>query len=106
MADIVKDLFIGMPWYLYLLLVLCFGLLVASWFVPPLGAIHPSVLQGLAEILGFAWLYYTFANLPLFIEKGAKIKATWNNASIEIGRNKKKQQVEENNEDRPESEVE
>lgn len=104
MADIVKDLFIGMPWYLYMLLVLCFGLLVASFLVPPLGAIHPSVLQGLAEILGFAWLYYTFANLPLFIEKGAKIKATWNNASIEIGRNKKKQQVEDTGEDRPEPE--
>lgn len=106
MADIVKDLFIGMPWYLYVLLVLCFGLLVASFLVPPLGAIHPSVLQGLAEILGFAWLYYTFANLPLFIEKGAKIKATWNNASIEIGRNKKKQQVENTNEDRPQEETE
>jgi len=106
MADIVKDLFIGMPWYLYLLLVLCFGLLVASFLVPPLGAIHPTVLQGLAEILGFAWLYYTFANLPLFIEKGAKIKATWNNASIEIGRNKKKQQVEDTNEDRPQEEAE
>ena len=91
MSEMVKDLFIGMPWYLYLLLVLCFGLLIASFLVPPMGAIHPSVLQGIAEILGFAWLYYTMANIPVFIEKGAKIKATWKDATIEIGRHRKKE---------------
>ena len=103
----VKDLFIGMPWYLYLLLVLCFGLLIASFLVPPMGAIHPSVLQGIAEILGFAWLYYTMANIPVFIEKGAKIKASWKDATIEIGRNKKKEIPQpEEDEDRPEPETE
>ena len=89
----IKDLFIGMPWYLYLLLILCLGLIVASWFVPPMGVIHPSVLQAIAEILGFAWLYYTMANVPVFIEKGAKIKASWKDASIEIGRKKNEVQL-------------
>ena len=44
MAEIVKDMWAGMPWYLYLILILSIGLLIASFVVPPLGAIHPSVL--------------------------------------------------------------
>ena len=90
MAEIVKDFWVGMPWYLYVLLVLVFCLMVASFIVPPLGTISPSVLQGAAEILGFAWLFYTTANIPVFIERGAKITAKWKDASIEIGRNKRK----------------
>ena len=46
MAETVKDFFIGMPWGLYVILILSFGLLIASWIVPPLGAISPSALQG------------------------------------------------------------
>lgn len=87
--EIVKDLFRGMPIGLYIILFLAFGLLVASFIVPPLGAISPSVLQGIAEILGGAWLLYTTANIPTFIESGAKIKASYGNAQIEIGKNKK-----------------
>ena len=96
MADLVKDALIGMPWYLYVLLLLAFGLMVASFIVPPLGTISPTVLQGIAMFLGFTWLFYTTANIPVFIERGAKIKATWKDASIEIGRGKKKQINEEN----------
>lgn len=94
MAEMVKDLMLGMPWYLYLILVLCFGLLVASFIVPPLGAINPTVMQGIAEILGFTWLLYTTANIPTFIERGAKIKASYGDASIEIGKHKKEQEEE------------
>ena len=89
MAEEIKDFFIGLPWYMYLLLVLCFGLMVASFVVPPLGVVSPSVLQGSAIILGFAWLFYTTANVPNFIERGARIKATYGNATLEIGKNKK-----------------
>lgn len=92
MGEIIKDFWVGMPWYLYLILILSFGLMVASFIVPPLGAISPSVLQGVALILGFTWLFYTTANIPVFIERGAKIKAKWKDAEIEIGRKK-----EENN---------
>ena len=101
MSELAKDAFIGMPWYLYLILVLCFGLLVASFIVPPLGTISPSVLQGAALILGGTWLFYVTANIPVFIERGAKIKASWKDASIEIGRkkdNKEETPVEENEE--------
>lgn len=95
MADLIKDFWVGMPWYLYVLLLLSFGLMVASFIVPPLGTISPTVLQGIALILGFTWLLYTTANIPTFIERGAKIKATYGNASIEIGRNKRKEKEQE-----------
>lgn len=88
MSELVKDAFIGMPWYLYLILILCFGLLVASFIVPPLGTISPSVLQGAALILGGTWLFYLTCNLPEFIERGAKISAKWKDAEITIAQKK------------------
>ena len=82
------NLFRGMPWYLFLVIVLAFALLVASFIVPPLGTVNPGVLQGIAIIMGFTWLLYTTANIPEFIERGAKIKASYGDAQIEIGKNK------------------
>ena len=69
---------------MYLILILVFGLFLASWFVPPLGIIHPSVLQGGAIILGFCWLFYVSVNIPTFIQRGAHIKASYGNANITI----------------------
>ena len=92
MSEIVKDFWAGMPIGLYLILILSIALMVASFLVPPLGVIAPSVLQGSAIILGFTWLLYVTVHIPDFVEKGAKIKASYGNASIEIGRNKKKKQ--------------
>lgn len=89
MAELVGDIFRGMPWYLFLVIILSFALLIASFIVPPLGAISPSVLQGIAIILGGTWLLYTTANIPVFIERGAKIKASYGNAQIEIGKHNK-----------------
>lgn len=91
MAEAVKDFFLGMPVGLYLILILVFGLLIASWVVPPLGVISASALQGSALVLGATWLFYVTAHVPEFIEKGAKIKASVGNASIEIGRKKTNQ---------------
>ena len=88
MAELVGDMFRGISWYLFIIIILAFALLIASFIVPPLGAISPSVLQGIAIILGFTWLLYTTANIPVFIERGAKIKASYGNAKIEIGRHK------------------
>lgn len=86
MAENIKVFFIGMPWYMYLILLLVFGLYAASWVVPPIGIISASALQGGAIILGFAWLFYTTANIPVFIQRGAKIKASYGNANITIGK--------------------
>lgn len=88
MTELMGNLFRGMPWYLFLVIIFAFGLLVASFIVPPLGTISPGVLQGIAIIMGFTWLLYTTANIPEFIERGAKIKASYGDAQIEIGKNK------------------
>lgn len=85
MAENVKNFFIGMPLYMYLILILVFALFVASFFLPPLGIIHPSVLQAGAIILGFCWVFYVTANIPVFIQRGAHIKASYGNANITIG---------------------
>lgn len=101
MADIVKDAFAGMPWYLYVILLLAIGLMIASFIVPPLGTISPSVLQGAAIIIGGTWLLYTTANIPAFIAVGAKIRASYGKAKIEIGNGKQETEVNinENNPD-------
>lgn len=96
MAEFVKDLFTGMPWYLFVIIILAFGLLVASFIVPPLGTISPSVLKGVALILAGTWLLYVTVNIPTFLEKGAKIKASYGNATIEIGKNKTQKNEDEN----------
>lgn len=95
MKEIVYDFWTGMPLGLYLILVVVIALLIASWIVPPLGTITPSALQGAALILGGTWLFYVTAHIPEFIEKGAKIKASVGNATIEIGRHKKNHKPEE-----------
>ena len=97
MSDLVKDLFTGLPWYLYLILILCFGLMVASFIVPPLGTISPSVLQGVAIILGGTWLLYVTVNIPIFITRGAKIRASYGNANLEIGKNSEESHQNEDN---------
>ena len=88
MAELMKDFWRGMPIGLYIILFLVFGLLLASFIVPPLGVINASVLQGAALVLGGTWLLYVTANIPEFIQAGAKIKASYGNASIEIGKKK------------------
>ncbi len=90
MADLVYDVFRGMPWYLYLILLIAVGLLIASFVVPPLGAIDPSVLKAAALIIGGTWLLYTTANIPRFMDAGAKIRASYGKAKIEIGKDKEK----------------
>lgn len=90
MKEMVRDLALGMPIGLYIILILSIGLLVAGFIVPPLGIIDPSVLKAAGLILGGTWLLFTTANIPKFIESGAKISAGYGSAHIEIGRNKKK----------------
>jgi len=97
MAEIVKDFWAGMPWGMYLILIFAFLLIVASWIVPPIGVISSSALQGVALILGAAWLFYITCNIPTILANGAKIRASYGNAQIEIGRHKKEVIKEEEN---------
>ena len=89
MAEVVKDFWAGMPWGMYIILLIAVGLTIASWAVPPLGVISKSALQGIALILGGSWLFYVTCNIPTILASGAKIRASYGNAQIEIGRHKK-----------------
>lgn len=97
MAEMVKDFFWGMPIALYIILFLSIGLGVAGFCVPPLGVISGSVLKAMGLVLGATWLFYVTANIPTFIERGAKIKASYGDATLEIGRHKIIKEEKENN---------
>lgn len=56
------------------------GLFVASFCVPPLGVIDPSVLKAGAEIFGFAALIF----LREAVMEGFGVKMTHGNTTIEI----------------------
>ena len=88
MKDLNKDFWLGMPVGMYVILILAFGLLCVSFAIPPVGIISSSSLQGAALILGATWLFYTTTHIPSILSKGAKIKASYGNAQIEIGRKK------------------
>lgn len=49
-------------------------LIIASWFVPPMGEINSSVLSGVGEIMGFASLGVAFecvfAGMEVTLKKG------------------------------------
>lgn len=88
MAEIVKDFWAGMPLGLYIWLILIFILVIASWIAPPIAVISKSALEGAAMLLAAGWLYYITANIPTILASGAKIRASYGNAQIEIGRHK------------------
>lgn len=95
MKDLIKDFWLGMPVGMYVILILAFGLLCVSFAIPPVGIISSSSLQGAALILGATWLFYTTTHIPSILSKGAKIKASYGNAQIEIGRKKEGPHFEE-----------
>lgn len=92
MAEVFKDFWAGMPIGMYIILILAIGLGVAGFVVPPVGVISGSVLKAMALVLGAAWLFFVTAHIPAIIATGAKIRAEYNGAKIEIGRNKKEQE--------------
>lgn len=59
------------------------GLMIASFIVPPIGIIDPSVLQGVGEILVFPVIWM----IPQAIQAGRKIKYK----DLEIGGEEKEE---------------
>lgn len=84
MKETLKDAIWGMPWGLYLILLIAAALLIAAFIMPPIAYIHKSVLLAAAELIGGGWLYYTFVHIPDFIQRGATIRAEKGDAKIEI----------------------
>ena len=74
------------------------GLIVTSFFIPPLAVVDGSVLAAVGELFGFAAL----AEVAAAIERGHSATISHGNTSIEI----RKEEEEVEDEDRPEQEVE
>ena len=70
------------------------GLIVTSFFVPPLAVIDGSVLAAVGELFGFAAL----AEVAWAVEKGHSATISHNNTTIEI-----KQQEEEGEDENTET---
>lgn len=88
MKEIVKDLIFGMPWYSYVTLFVVIGMMITAFFLPPIALIDKSILYASSILLGSNWLMFVTINIPTFIEKGARIRATWGDKKIEIGKEK------------------
>lgn len=59
-------------------------LMVVSLFLPPKGAIDPSVIAGIGELLGFSALGAVYEG----IEKGHKVTMQHGSTQVTVGRNK------------------
>jgi len=58
-------------------------LLIASFFVPPMGEISPSVLQGVAELFAFATLW-KLPNIIATIQDGKSITLSHGNTTVTV----------------------
>ena len=61
-------------------------LIIAGFFVPPMGKIDGSVLQGAGEIIGMISIFFAWDNIDAAIKKGVGTKWTHGNTSVSIGK--------------------
>ena len=57
--------------------------MITSFFVPPMGEISPSVLQGVAELFAFAALF-RLPNIIASIKDGKQVILTHNGTSVTV----------------------
>jgi len=71
------------------------GLIIGGFFVPPMGVIDGSCLTAVGELLLFPTLLYGFRA----VELGMTLKFSKGDTTIEISKEKRKHDIEPNNED-------
>lgn len=76
----VMDCVLHNAWFIFFSLV-AIGLIIGSFFVPPMGVIDGSVLAAVGEIFAFAAL----GTVIKAIDKGVDAKVQHNNTSLTIG---------------------
>ena len=67
-------------WAFWTCLIISIGLIIGSFFVPPLGVIDGSVLASVGELFGFA----TLATVIEAIRKGSDVTVQHNQTSITV----------------------
>ena len=80
MAEIVRKNTIGNPVF-WISFILCAGLLIAGFLVPPTGEIDGSVLTGVGELFAFPTLWTIWRA----IDKGLDAKLKHGNTEVIIG---------------------
>lgn len=68
----------------WITLLVSVGLLIASFIVPPLGVISPSVLQGVAELFAFATLF-KLPNIIQSISDGKQVTLQHGSTTVTVG---------------------
>ena len=86
MADTLKQI----PWYLYAVIFVSLGLVIAGFVVPPQGVIDGSVLTAIGELMGGSAVLEVVIKLPQYIEAGVKAKIEHGDTTITIGKDKLK----------------
>ena len=61
-------------------LIISIGLIIGSFFCPPLGAVDGSILASVGELFGFA----TLATVIEAIKKGSDVSVTHNNTTVTV----------------------
>lgn len=80
MKLILKEAILKNLWF-YILTTISIGFLIASFIVPPLGAINPTVLEAVGEIFAFASL----GTVIKAIDKGVDAKVKKGDTELSIG---------------------
>lgn len=75
----------------YICLLTSVGLLIASFFVPPVGDINSSVLQGVAELFAFASLY-KLPNIIESIKHGHSVKFSAGGVDVTVASDKEEEE--------------
>ena len=77
----VKQIYSNMNhWAFWVTLVFSIGLIVGSFFVPPMGVVDGSILASVGELFGFA----TLATVIEAIKKGSDVSVTHNNTTVTV----------------------
>lgn len=83
MADEIKEIWANMHrWTFVICLALSIGLIVASWFVPPMAVVDGTVLAAVGELFGFAAL----ATVIQAVDKGHKATITKGDTTLTVGK--------------------
>ena len=76
----VKSCVLHNGWFIFFSLI-AVGLIITSFFIPPMGLIDGSVLAAVGEIFGFAAL----GTVVKAIDKGVDAQVQHNNTTITVG---------------------
>lgn len=73
-------------WAFWVCLIFSIGLILGSFFVPPMGVIDGSILASVGELFGFA----TLATVIEAIKKGSDVSVSHGSTTVTVNNNDEK----------------